>query len=48
MKIKRSYSVDQEVYKKFLEYVEKNSINISKFIENCFINEMKKEQEKNG
>ncbi len=41
MKIRRSYSVDEEIYKKFLEYVKKNSINISKFIENAIIAKLK-------
>jgi len=45
MKIRRSYSVDQEIYKNFLEYAKKNSINISKFIENMMIKKLK---EKNG
>jgi len=44
MKIRRSYSIDEEIYKKFLEYVKKNSINISKFIENAMITKLNEEK----
>lgn len=47
MKIRRSYSVDEDIYSKFLEYAKNNSINISKFIENAMITKLK-EEEKSG
>lgn len=45
MKIRRSYSIDEEIYKKFLEYVKKNSINISKFIENAMITKLNEDNQ---
>ena len=42
MKIRRSYSVDEDVYEKFLAYAKQNSINISQFIQNAMKNAMAK------
>ena len=42
MKIRRSYSVDEDVYEKFLAYAKQNSINISQFIQNTMKNTMAK------
>ena len=45
MKIRRSYSIDEKIYQEFLEYAKRQSINISKFIENSMIKKMKEEKE---
>ena len=37
MKIRRSYSVDGDVYEKFLDYAKDNSLNISQFIQNAMM-----------
>jgi len=48
MKIRRSYSVDEKIYQQFLDYAKKQSINISKFIENSMIKRIKDAEVEHG
>lgn len=45
MKIRRSYTVDEKIYEDFLKYAKTNSLNISRWIENCMIKKLDKKEE---